>query len=155
MPIWDVIVIAVTGALMTATVLALVYYTHRTMPERQAAQGDPKGDLSAPIPMDVAKADDLMESGEPMTSRELEEEREREARPRARNRVATYEIVRDRAANSPADVVGDLPPAELGEVLFHQGHFWRVDAIEPAQSRKADGRLIVSPTTDAPKSRVA
>jgi hypothetical protein len=68
------------------------------------------------------------------------------------NRMATYEVVRGGAADSPAEVVTDLPPAELGEVIFHEGHFWRVDAIEPARSGEADGRLIVSPTTDEPKS---
>jgi hypothetical protein len=60
--------------------------------------------------------------------------------------LATYEIALDPKA--PAEVVGDLPPAECGQVLFHRGHFWRVDAIEPAQAAEADGRLIVSRTTD-------
>jgi hypothetical protein len=67
--------------------------------------------------------------------------------------MATYEIVvAQTAADAPADVVEDLPPAERGEVLFYEGGFWRVDAIEPAQSPKADGRLIVTRTTDEPKS---
>jgi hypothetical protein len=65
--------------------------------------------------------------------------------------MATYEIVRGTATDSPADVVEDLPPADIGEVLFHQGNFWRVDEIQPAQSAKADGRLVVSLTTDEPK----
>ena len=51
--------------------------------------------------------------------------------------MATYEIVRGTASNSPAEVVTDLPPAERGEVIFYDGHFWRVDAIEPAQSPEA------------------
>jgi len=49
------------------------------------------------------------------------------------------------------DVVSDLPPAEIGEVIFFQASFWRVDAIEAAQSQEADGRLVVSRTTDEPK----
>jgi hypothetical protein len=66
--------------------------------------------------------------------------------------MATYEIVLDRTAgDSAVDVVDDLPPVKGGEVLFHKGHFWRVDAIEPAQSGEADGRLIVSLTTEEPK----
>lgn len=65
--------------------------------------------------------------------------------------MATYEIVRDTAQNAPPDVVDDLPPAEPGAVLFYAAHFWRVDAIEPAHSREADGRLIVSLTTDEAK----
>lgn len=70
--------------------------------------------------------------------------------------MATYEIVLGRtASDAPVDVVEDLPPAEPGEVLFHQGSFWRVDAIEPAQSPEADGRLIVTRTTDEPKSSAA
>jgi hypothetical protein len=133
------------------------------MPGRQAPQGDPESDISAPISMDVAEADDLMESGEAMTARGLEEERQREARPRARTRVATYEIApiaryevaASVATDAPAEVVTDLPPAELGEVIFWQGHFWRVDAIGPAQAPEADARLIVSPTTDEPKPAAA
>jgi hypothetical protein len=104
--------------------------------------------------MDVAQADDLMEGESPMTASELEEERQREAQPRARTQVATYEIVLGgEGERRPADVVTDLPPAEVGEVLFYQGGFWRVNAIEPAASGEADGRLIVSRTTDAPKPR--
>ncbi len=61
--------------------------------------------------------------------------------------MATYEIVRD----GVADTVTGLPaPAEVGEVIFFEDSFWRVDAIEEATSDIADGRLVVSSTTDAP-----
>jgi hypothetical protein len=151
MPYWGWILLVVGLSIFAIAILyATLHHAHRTMPARQVPQGDPETDISAPLPIDVAKADDSMESGA-MTARELEEERQREARRRARSRVATYEIVPGRGANSPADVITDLPPAELGEVLFYQGHFWRVDAIEPAQSGEAEGRLIVSLTTDEPK----
>jgi hypothetical protein len=153
MPYWGWILLIVgLGALAVASVAVIVHHTHRRLPARQVTQGDPETDISAPLPMDVARADDLLESGDAMTARELEEERRRETRPRVRERAATYEIARDRAANSPADVVTDLPPAEVGEVLFHQGRFWRVDAIEAAQSREAEGRLIVTLTTDEPRA---
>ena len=66
--------------------------------------------------------------------------------------MATYEIALAGAAEpSAAEVVTDLPPAEVGEVIFYQGSFWRVDAIEAAASQEADGRLVVSRTTDEPK----
>jgi hypothetical protein len=64
--------------------------------------------------------------------------------------MATYEIALDTTA--PAEVVEDLPPAECGQMLFHRGRFWHVDAIEPAQAAEADGRLIVSQTTDEPRT---
>jgi hypothetical protein len=61
--------------------------------------------------------------------------------------MATYEIVRD----GTADTVTELPaPAEVGEVIFFQDGFWRVDAIEEGMSDAVDGRLVVSLTTDAP-----
>ena len=64
--------------------------------------------------------------------------------------MATYEIVRDGAA----DTVTDLPgPAEIGEVILYQDSFWRVDAIEQPTSDNADGRLIVSRTTEASPPR--
>lgn len=69
--------------------------------------------------------------------------------------MATYEIVGTRPRNLPADVVDDLPPAEPGAVLFYDAHFWRVDAMEPAHSREADGRLILSPTADEPEAGAA
>jgi hypothetical protein len=69
--------------------------------------------------------------------------------------MATYEIVRSTALNSPADVVKDLPPTGSGAVLFYQGNFWHVDAIEPAQTGKAEVRLIVSLTTEEPKPSAA
>ena len=63
------------------------------------------------------------------------------------NLVPRYEIVR----NGVADTITELPaPAEIGEVIFYQDRFWRVDAIEEATSGTADGRLVVSFTTDAP-----
>jgi hypothetical protein len=67
------------------------------------------------------------------------------------SQMATYELVRETAQNSPAEVVGDLPPVEPGAVLFHNGHFWRVDAVEPAHAGEADSRLILSLTTDEPE----
>ena len=61
--------------------------------------------------------------------------------------MATYEIIRD----GVADTVTALPAtAEVGEVIFFEGSFWRVDATEEATSGIADGRLVVSFTTDAP-----
>jgi hypothetical protein len=66
--------------------------------------------------------------------------------------MATYEVaLAGAAARSPADLVEDLPPAEVGELIFYQGSFWRVDAIEAAASQEADGRLLVTRTTDEPK----
>lgn len=155
MPYWGWILLIVgLGLFAVAIVAAVLNLTHRRMHVRQAAQGDPETDISAPLPMDVAKADDAMESGHAMTAREIEEERQREAQPRARNRAATYELAfSGLPAGTPIDVAADVPPAEIGEVLFHNGHFWRVDAIEPAQSQTADGRLIVSQTTGEPKPR--
>jgi hypothetical protein len=70
-----------------------------------------------------------------------------------RERRATYEIIGRGAGTAPPDLVEDLPPAEPGVVLFHRGSFWRVDAIESAQSPEADGWLLVSRTTDEPKTR--
>ena len=70
--------------------------------------------------------------------------------------MATYEIVLAGAAkSSPGDVVTDLPPATIGEVIFHNGAFWRVDAIDQPLSEEADGRLLVTRTTDAPKGSAA
>lgn len=81
-----------------------------------------------------------------MTARELEEERQRDSSGRA------YEIVRGKGADGPVELVRDLPPAALGQVLFYDGHFWLVEAVEPAHSRQAAGRLIMSLTTNAPNS---
>ena len=65
--------------------------------------------------------------------------------------MATYEIALAVAASRcPAEVVTDLPPAEIGEVIFYPGGLWRVHAVEAATAREADGRLLVSRTTDAP-----
>ena len=65
--------------------------------------------------------------------------------------MATYEIALANAApRSPAEVITGLPPAEIGEVIFYQGSFWRVDAIESATAQEADGRLLVTRTTDEP-----
>jgi hypothetical protein len=70
--------------------------------------------------------------------------------------LATYEIVLSGAApGSPVDLVDDLPPVEIGEVLFYQGGFWRVDAVKAAESQAAAGRLVVSRTTDAPEHPTA
>ena len=137
MPLWvAILLIAGLSALAVASVYAIVHHTHRRLPRRQAAHGDAR-DISTPLPKHVVRAADSA------TTRENREQ-ELNALPGA----ATYEIARGREASSPADIVGDLPPAELGDVLFHQGRFWRVDAIEQARSAEADGRLIVSPTTN-------
>ena len=70
--------------------------------------------------------------------------------------VATYEIVLDRTAvDAPADVVEDLPLIAQDEVLFYKGNFWHVDAVKPARSAQADGRLVVSRTTDEPDVHTA
>jgi hypothetical protein len=157
MPYWGWILLVAGLSILALAIFAwTILLGHRSVPARQAAQGDPERDISAPLPMDVAKADDLGGSGDAMTAREIEEEREREARPRARNRTATYEIVLAGApTRRPVDVVGDLPPAEVGQVLFYQGSFWRVNAVERATSQKADGRLVVSQTTDSPRPAAA
>lgn len=42
------------------------------------------------------------------------------ARPRVRERLATYEIISRGAEDELADVVDDLPPAEPGVVLSHK-----------------------------------
>ena len=66
--------------------------------------------------------------------------------------MATYEIVRD----GVADTVTGLPaPAEVGEVIFFEDSFWRVDAIEeatsdirgrPAGRQLHDGRATAAPS---------
>ena len=62
--------------------------------------------------------------------------------------MATYEIALPGAPTRPAmNVVSDLPPAEIGEVIFFQGSFWRVNAIEAAQSQEADRPIRKSPAT--------
>jgi hypothetical protein len=65
--------------------------------------------------------------------------------------MATYEIALPETPTGPGtDVLTDLPIAEVGEVIFFRDSFWRVAAIEPPQSRKAEGRLVVTQTTDEP-----
>jgi hypothetical protein len=49
------------------------------------------------------------------------------------------------------DRVTDLPPMEPGMILFHDGHFWHVDKLEPANG-PVDGRLLVSQTSDEAKN---
>jgi hypothetical protein len=67
MPLWAwVLLIACLSVLLFAAVYAIVHHTHRRMPARQATEGSP-GDLSAPLPSDVAEA---------MTAQELEAEEE-------------------------------------------------------------------------------
>jgi hypothetical protein len=141
MPIWGwILLIAGLSALLVAAVAAIVHHTHRRLPANEAAQGDP-GELTAPLPTHVVNAEEDM-----MTARELEANRKRDD-----SSDRAYEIVRGKAANAPAEVITNLPPAEVGEVLFYDGRFWRVDSIEPAQSRETAGRLIVSLTRDEPK----
>lgn len=72
--------------------------------------------------------------------------------PRAQG-MATYEIALPGGpTRPPMDVVTGLPSAEVCEVLFYQGSFWRVNAIEAATTQEAERRLVVSPSTDEPKS---
>lgn len=154
MPFWAwVLLIAGLSGLAVASIYLIAHHTHRRLPSRQVPQGDPETAISAPIPMDVAHADDRLHSSEAMSARDRELEREKQARPNVRERAATYEIVSRGAGDELADVVEDLPPAEPGVVLFHKGSFWHVDAVEPSQSPEADGRLVVSRTTDEPKTR--
>jgi hypothetical protein len=69
MSVWAwILLIAGLSLLAIASLALIVLHTHRRLPARQAAEGDPR-DISAPIPMHVAKEQDLM------TERELEEER--------------------------------------------------------------------------------
>jgi hypothetical protein len=73
MPFWGwVLLIAGLSAFAVASVLAIVHHTHRRMPAREVAEGDPM-DLSAPLPMSVHEEHDAM------TGRELEAERGRDA----------------------------------------------------------------------------
>ena len=70
--------------------------------------------------------------------------------------MATYEIVLPGGPGGPAmGLVPDLPPAEIGEVIFYQGSFWRVDAIKAATSQEADRRLVVTRVTEEPKRGAA
>jgi hypothetical protein len=70
--------------------------------------------------------------------------------------MATYEIALPGGSTRPPfGVMKDLPPAHVGEVLFYQGSFWRVSEIEAATSQEADGRLVVTRTTDQPKPSAA
>lgn len=155
MPYWGWILFIVGLSILAWAIFAFsIHVMHRQVPARQAAQGDP-GDITAPLPTEVAKEQDLIESGDAMTAREIEEERERAGGLRARDRIATYEIAFPSQTGWPTEVVDDLPMAEAGQVLFHRGSFWRVDAIEPSQSRRAKGRLRVSLTTDEPKPTAA
>lgn len=73
MPFWGwVLLMAGLGALAVASIFVIVHHTHRRMPERQVAEGEPT-DLSAPLPRSVSKEQDAM------TERELQAERERDA----------------------------------------------------------------------------
>lgn len=155
MPYWGWILLIVGLSIFAFAIFFFsVHVMHRQVPARQVAQGDP-GDISAPLSLEVAKEQDLIDSGDEMTERELELERERAGALAAHDRVATYEIAFPRETGWPAEVVEGLPQAELGEVLFHRDSFWRVDAIEPAQPSNVEGRLIVSQTSDAPKPTAA
>jgi hypothetical protein len=147
MPYWAVILLIVGLSIVAFAVFYwALHAAHRVIPAREAAQGNPE-DISTPLSMRVVKEVDAISKHDEMTARELEEEGQRDGTYRA----STYEIVRATGPRSPAEVVTDLPPAEIGAVLFYQGRFWRVDAIEPARSREADGRLIVTLTTDEPR----
>lgn len=61
-----------------------------------------------------------------------------------------YELVRAGRTHGPATIVSDLPVIEVGEIIFDDGRFWRVERVEPAKDSRVDGRLILSLTTDAP-----
>jgi hypothetical protein len=115
MPYWAWILIVVGLSLFAIAIFYwALHLAHRSIPARQTAQGDPETDISAPISLDVAHADDQLEGSDAMTAREIEPERERETQPSSvRNRVATYEIAQSREANAPAAVVGDLPRQRL------------------------------------------
>jgi hypothetical protein len=76
MPFWGwVVLIAGLSAFAVASIFAIVHHTHRRLPARQVAEGDPM-DLSAPLPKHIHEEFDVM------TERQLEAEREPE-RPRA------------------------------------------------------------------------
>lgn len=155
MPYWGWILFIVGLSILAyALILFSIHVMHRQVPARQVAQGDAT-DISAPLAKDLAKQQDSIESGDAMTAREIEREHERGGTLRASDRVVTYEIAFSGATGRPAEVVEALPTAEVGEILFHRGSFWRVDAIEPSQSRKAAGRLHVSPASDAPRPTAA
>jgi hypothetical protein len=67
MALWGwVLLIACLSVLLFAAVFAIVQHTHRRMPERLVAEGDPM-DISAPLPLDIADT---------MTERELAAEAE-------------------------------------------------------------------------------
>jgi hypothetical protein len=150
MPYWGWILFIVGLSILAFGIFFFsIHAMHRQVPARQAAEGDP-GDISAPLARDIAKEQDAIEAGDAMTAREIE--RERAGRLRASDRVATYEITFPSGTGWPAEVVEGLPVAEPGEILYHRGCFWRVEAIEPSQSSGTEGRLLVSLTTNAPKA---
>ena len=64
--------IAGLGGLAVASIFVMVHHTHRRMPLREVAEGAAT-DISAPLPMNVHKEQDLL------TERELQAERERDA----------------------------------------------------------------------------
>jgi hypothetical protein len=74
MPFWGwVLLIAGLSAFAVASIFAIVHHTHRRLPARQVAEGDPM-DLSAPLPKHIHE--------DVLTERELAAEREPE-QPRA------------------------------------------------------------------------
>lgn len=73
MPFWGwVLLIAGLSGLAVASIFVIVHHTHRRMPARQVAETDATG-ISAPVPTQVHKEQDVM------TERELQAERERDA----------------------------------------------------------------------------
>jgi hypothetical protein len=55
MPSWSsILLIVVLSLFVIAGLAATVHHSHRRMPDRQAAEGDP-ADISAPLPRHVAK----------------------------------------------------------------------------------------------------
>lgn len=155
MPYWGWILLIVGLSILALAIFFFsIHVMHRQVPARQVAQGDPD-DMTAPLPLELAKEQDLTEAGDAMTARELELERERASSLSAHDRVAAYEIAFPRGTGWPPERVEELPEIRPGQVLFHRGNFWRVDAIEPAQRSNAEGRLIVSLTSDAPNPTAA
>jgi hypothetical protein len=81
MPFWGwMLLIAGLSGLAVASIFVIVHHTHRRMPARQVAEGEPM-DISAPLPMQAHRDQELM------TERELQAERDAQAeheRPRAR-----------------------------------------------------------------------
>ncbi len=72
MPVWGwILLIAALGALAVAAVAAIIRATQKRLPEQEPLHGDP-ANIAAPVPLEVAAADEL-------TERKLEGEPSRDA----------------------------------------------------------------------------